>query len=123
MFRIKTIAIAGLLCLPLTALAKTTYIAADDSKETVLCVSSATDSSLGFLRKQKHSGIPLRTVANKLYCNEQLVGDFAQQTGNNRVARLLQRLEIQKGHTEIKDVASQSQGKQEQDLVVMVRGR
>ncbi|GAB3019813.1 DUF3718 domain-containing protein [Bowmanella dokdonensis] len=123
MFRIKTIAIAGLLCLPLTALAKTTYVAADDSKATQLCLSVAMDSQVSFLIKQKGSGYKMRYLANNLHCNDQLVGDFAQQTGNNRVARLLQRLEIQKGHTEIKDVASQSQGKQEQDLVVMVRGR
>ncbi len=94
-----------------------TYIAADDSPESQLCVTAATASKLKMNRAVKdfqpgtsHAeiGKSYRLVANNLYCNGMDVAEFASQAGNKAVADKLQ--QYRSSDVSIRDIAQVSQG-------------
>ncbi len=81
------------------------YIAVDDSKESKICVSAATDSIASFGKFVSDSavdtfpGVHFRNIANNLYCNGDSVIRFAQAAGNNDVADRLSK--YRKGNVSI----------------------
>lgn len=78
-----------------------TYVVADDSYESRICVSAATDGFGTFKAWSVRSGIGLKLIANKLSCNDVAVADFAADAGNQRVSDKLHRLENIKSYLEI----------------------
>lgn len=81
------------------------FVAADNSVATRLCISAATDSRLEFRQQVKDSRISIRTVANKLHCNDLPAADFAYQAGNQAVSQHLGR--FIHGYVGIRDLALQ----------------
>lgn len=92
-----------------------TYVAADDSIESKLCVAAATKSKIALLAQSKHLKPAtlgyrnLRFMANNLYCNGVNIAEFAQRAGNDRVALQLNR--YRKKTVQIQDIASVTHGK------------
>ena len=87
-------------------MAKTIYIAADDSTETQICVSAAMDSPIRFYTSVRDSGYSLRSISNNVTCNDAVIGQFASSAGNSRNARSLMRVYNGEGHVEIRDEVS-----------------
>lgn len=75
----------------LPALAETQYVAADNSLATHLCIDAATKTPIAMLMSVKDSGLGYRFIANSVRCNDQAIGHFAAQAGNDRIAHQLLR--------------------------------
>lgn len=89
------------------------YMAADDTKESRLCVSVAQDSKIGLHVKVRdyRSGMTnsnFKFIANNLYCNGENVVDFARNAGNDAIAEKLSKL--RKGDVDIRDIAMLNSG-------------
>lgn len=85
------------------------YVAADDTMESEMCVSAATDSVNQFRRKVTLN-IPTRSpiasmklISNKLNCNGDNVETFAKLTQNEAVANYLGK--FKRGSVKIYDIA------------------
>ena len=85
------------------------YVAGDDSIESEMCVSAATDSVNKF-RRTVTLNLPMRSpiasmrlISNKLNCNGDNIETFAQLTQNDAVAQYLGR--FKKGNVKIYDIA------------------
>ena len=96
--------------------AQTQYVAADQSRETALCISAATDKKADFKQELKYNRVGAAVAANKLVCNDMPVASFAFQAGNTAVYQHLKK--YVRGHVDIQDIAVKPlQGS------VMVQGR
>ncbi|WP_438865055.1 hypothetical protein [Neptunicella sp.] len=122
MLNLKTSFIIAAVSLPLLANAATTYVAADNSRESKLCVSAAMDSRIGFYITYKKSGKGLHYIANSITCNNLLIGDFANQAGNTLNANHLAKFQRVKGHALIKDYALTDKQNDSEDKIVLVHG-
>lgn len=100
---ISLFTITGILLASMQLQAAPTYVAADNSRESKLCVSAAMESRIGFRMDVEYSGIMMRTVANHLSCNDQPVAEFAQAAGNTANAAILQRYYTPKTRVEIRE--------------------
>lgn len=121
-------AITALISLASTAHAEVRYLAADDSKESALCVSAAVDRHHQFSNKVEVSGIPYKTVAAKLDCNGINVALFSAQAGNTKTAQHLARYSPTRGQVDIRE-ANTDAGKTQPsvaaragDIVIRVKG-
>ncbi len=90
------------------------YVAADDSIESEMCLSAATDSVSQF-RRTVTLNLPLRSpiasmrlISNRLNCNGDNVETFARLTQNDAVALYIGR--FKKGSVEIYDIARVNPG-------------
>ncbi|WP_416308300.1 hypothetical protein [Neptunicella sp. SCSIO 80796] len=122
MLNLKRLFIASTMAFPLLANAATTYVAADNSRETKLCVSAAMDSRVGFYVSYKESGKGIHYIANNIACNNLLIGEFADKAGNLANAAFLEKFQRSEGHIQIKDYVSMPQEDNNVDRVVIVRG-
>src|SRR5690606_10353442 len=122
MLKLKTLFIATLIALPALASARTIYVAADNSRETQLCVSAAMDSRVAFYIAYKKSGKGMHYIANNISCNNLLIGEFAGQAGNPVNAAFLEKFQRKQGHTQIKDYVSVEQQDNNIDRIVRVSG-
>ncbi|MFT6529441.1 MAG: hypothetical protein ACJAZB_001084 [Psychrosphaera sp.] len=97
-----------------TSASAATYVSADDTKESQLCVAAATESKIGMYieardYKPSNAGIKnLRFLANNLYCNGVNVADFAKSAGNDIVSVQLNR--FRNTNVQIRDLAKMSHG-------------
>ena len=91
-----------------------TYTAADDSLESKLCVAAATSSKMQVhsqvaeFRPSSHTSMNYKLIANKLYCNDQNIVQFALNAGNSQVAEKLDQYRGQYG--EIRDITARFSG-------------
>ena len=91
-----------------------TYTAADDSMESQLCVAAATSSKLKMhqqvvsVRPSIMAAKNYKLIANKLYCNNINVVQFAINAGNEDVASKLNQYRAQYG--EIRDITATMSG-------------
>lgn len=122
MLNVKSIFMLAAMSIPAVANAATTYVAADNSKETRLCVSAAMDSRIGFYISYKKSGKGMHYIANSITCNNLLIGDFADQAGNTLNANHLAKFQRIKGHALIKDYALADKQNDSEDKIVLVHG-
>lgn len=84
--------------------AESSYVAADQSMETALCISAATSSGIDFKQDLRFNRIRPAVAANKLLCNDLPVASFALQAGNTAVYQQLK--PHVKGHVDIQDIAA-----------------
>lgn len=97
-----------------TAVSAASYVSADASKESQVCVAAATTSRIGMYiqaRDFKPSNMVnrnLKLIANNLYCNGENVADFAKSAGNDAVASQLNR--YRDTSVQIHDIAKMSHG-------------
>lgn len=90
------------------------YSAADNSKESKLCVAAATNNKMQMHRKVADftptimTSKNYRLVANNLYCNGVNISDFAKSAGNFVVADKL--ASYRENFVEIKDLAKRRNG-------------
>lgn len=113
---------AGLALIATPALAAPRYQAADDSAESLLCVSAATDKHLRFRMNLEGTGYSLRSLTKLVTCNGAPIAEFAQIAGNDRLGQLLLRFPQPKGRVEVRDVQG-SLGAPATDGVILVTGR
>ncbi len=118
--------VVGLTVTAGSAMAGTVYVAADDSKETHLCVSAAMATPIQFHVDVRDSGYSLRSVSNNVTCNNAAIGQFAESAGNLRNARKLQKMYNGEGKVEIRDEVSLQQKAgidvASADKIVYIRG-
>ncbi|NQD38190.1 DUF3718 domain-containing protein [Permianibacter sp. IMCC34836] len=103
------------------------YVAADDSKESLICVSAAVDHHMAFANKLERVGFTYKLVANKLDCNGQDIASFSAAAGNLKTASILARHSWSKGSVQIKEVAAANSdlrrpGAAQGDIVILVKG-
>lgn len=110
-----------------SAMAATKYVAADESRETQLCVSAAMDAPIRFYSSVRDSGFSLRSVSNNVTCNDASIGQFAASAGNTRNAKQLMKVFNGEGRVEIRDEVSLNAGDglnvASVDRVVYIKGR
>lgn len=123
MLNLKAIFIASVITFPVLANAATTYVAANNSRETKLCVSAAMDSRIAFYVAYKNSAKGMHYIANNINCNNLLISEFANQSGNTANAAYLEKYQRKQGHTQIKDYVSVNQQQESHiDRIVLVSG-
>lgn len=119
--------LVGVALIANTAMAATKYVAADDSRESRICVSAAMDAPIRFHSTVEASGIKLRTVAKQVTCNDVGIGQFAASAGNARNAKKLLKFYSGDGRVEIRNEVSLNNGAginvASADRVVYLKGR
>lgn len=101
--RVFTSVLLGVCLLGASATQAATYVAADDSPATRLCVSAAMDSAIGFVIKMRESHMTRPFIANRITCNGKNITAFAYETGNTRNYQRLSR--YHRGFVQISDLA------------------
>ena len=82
------------------------YVAADESRETQLCVSAAMDPAIRFVIKMQESGMSRKVIASRITCNGTNITAFAKEAGNMKNYQRLSR--YHRGYVEISDIAKAS---------------
>ncbi|MBI2380249.1 MAG: DUF3718 domain-containing protein [Gammaproteobacteria bacterium] len=125
---ISLCALAGVALVAMPVLASPRYKAADDSTESMLCVSAAADKHMRFRMNLAGTSYNLRSLPNLVTCNGAPIGEFAKNAGNDRNAGLLQRFYKVRGQVEIRDVQSSTEASppavaDSAEPVILVGGR
>ncbi len=109
-----------------TATAGVRYVAADDSKESSVCVSAATDRHNIFSDKVEAAGFGYKMVAAKLNCNGVNIALFSAEAGNTKTAQRLARYSPARGEVEIRQAMLQQPNDTKlaasNDIIVLVKG-
>ena len=108
-----------------------TYIAADKSPETQICVSSATDNRMRFENRVETSGFRMKVVADKLNCNGAPIQSFSALAGNTELSNWLSHRYNRTGRIEIHVGAAATTGSavttlaltKADDRIIYVRGK
>ncbi|GAA5186660.1 DUF3718 domain-containing protein [Ferrimonas gelatinilytica] len=93
------------------AVTATEFVAADNTRETKLCMAAATGTPLKMMTTIKYSGYDDRSVARGIACNDEPINFFAARYNDDeRVVNRLNRFARTKANVNIIDLSQNQSG-------------